>query len=104
MTGTAGSPGSSCNSQELTIKKLFGFVLLLILAFYAFPQLGNSIVRSTPAPTLQEVKSEIKALKNALQFQSPSLSHLSIPYLQILAVQLEAGSLPGHHPLHPGRN
>jgi len=104
MTGTAGLPVSSCSSQELPIKKLFGFVLLLILAFYAFPQFGNRIVWSTPAPTLHEVENQIKAFKAAFRFQSPSLSHLSIPYLSILAVQREAKSLPGRDPLHRGHN
>jgi hypothetical protein len=86
------------------MKKLFGFTLLLILAFYAFPQFGNRILLSSPAPTLQEVENQIRSLKEAFHFQSPSLSHLSIPYLQILAVQLEAGSLPGHQSLHRGHN
>jgi hypothetical protein len=86
------------------MKKLFGFIVLLTLAFYAFPQFGNRIAWSTPAPTFQEVENRIRALKDAFRFQSPSLSHLSIPYLSILAVQLEATSLPGRHPLHPGHN
>jgi len=86
------------------MKKLFGFTLLLVLAFYVFPQIGNRIVWSTPAPTLREVESEIRTLTEAIRFESPSPSRLSLPYLSILAVQLEATSLAKHHPLYRGQD
>jgi hypothetical protein len=86
------------------MKRLFGFTLLLVLAFYVFPQIGNRIVWSTPAPTFREVQNEIRSWTHALRFESPEPSPLSIPYLQILAVRLEAGSVPAHLPFHRGQD
>jgi len=71
------------------------------------------------APVLNQVENQIRTwqieytiinttkfnsqkLKEVFRFQSPSMSHLSIPYLTIMDIQLEVSSIRGHPlPLEP---
>jgi hypothetical protein len=82
--------------RSASTKKRAGFAFLaitLIFAFFALPQGASAGHWWMPAPSVWEVESRIKALKNVFRFQSPALSPVSIPFLSILAVRLEASSL-----------
>jgi len=87
-------------------------VLLLTVASFALAQLGGNIDWSAFTLSLQQVENQIRTwksqyrivsttkfesrkMKELSELQSPSLSHLSIPYLTILDIQLEAASLKG---------
>ncbi len=78
--------------------KRFVVALILIVAFFAIPQLGEKLDWSTPLPSLQEMGKQIKfafrSLKGLTRFQRPSLSALSIPYLTIMEVREEASIVP----------
>lgn len=99
------------------MKKPFVFALVVIFAFFAFLRLSGKSYWSPPVLTLQNMEDQIsswqgdyKALKTAkfdlekmkevFQFQTPSMSHLSIPYLTIMVIQLEAQTLQERRPLH----
>jgi hypothetical protein len=85
------------------MRNLFAFLFLPIFALFAFPQLGSKVCLPMTGPSLQQIESQIRAwrieitainkMKEDFRFQSPSMSHISIPYLSILAVQLEASSV-----------
>ena len=95
------------------MKKPIVPVLVLTIASFTLAELSGNIDWSASTPSLQQVQNQIstwkseysiisatrfesKKMKEVFAFQSPSISHLSIPYLTLLDIQLEAASLKGH--------
>jgi hypothetical protein len=97
----------------LSTKKLVGSALFLIIAYVTFPHPGGRVAWS-PAQSLWEVETRMRAwqiedggavpatpgldpeeAKEVRPFLRLPPSHLTIPYLSMLDIQLEAVSLRG---------
>jgi hypothetical protein len=83
------------------MKRLVVPTLILIVAFFTFPHAGGTLAWPAPAPSFGEMKSQIQSdlrrLAEAVRFQRPSLSPLSIPYLTIMEAREEAALLQHEH-------
>jgi len=92
-------------------KPVVSLLLVSIISFTLTRLMGNADYLAS-TPSLQQLENRIRTWKSQYQivsttnfgpgkmkeifgFQSPSISHLSIPYLTLLAIQLEAKGLKG---------
>ncbi len=84
------------------MKRLVVPVLILIVAFFAFPQSGAMLGWFLPLHSLKEMQHQAwfdsGSIGNVFRFQSPSMSPFSIPYLTIKEVREDALLLQGINP------